>query len=28
VENYQQANGTIKLPKALQKYFDDAEFLK
>jgi seryl-tRNA synthetase len=28
VENYQQPDGSIKLPKRLQKYFDNQEFIK
>jgi seryl-tRNA synthetase len=27
VENYQQENGTIKIPDALKKYFDGKEFI-
>jgi seryl-tRNA synthetase len=28
VENYQQSDGSIQLPQALRKYFDNAEFIK
>jgi seryl-tRNA synthetase len=28
LENYQQADGSIKIPTALQKYFNKQEFIK
>ena len=28
VENYQQADGSIKIPEVLQKYIGDNEFIK
>jgi seryl-tRNA synthetase len=27
IENYQQPNGTIKIPEPLRKYFNDKEYL-